>query len=335
MQTKLAIFTFLLSFGLLILGAAPKSEKYEKLLKTTQEKKTGILEFSGDTIEKYLKSSRDYSIILLLTTEKTSRIDCQLCPHVNMEFANAVQQFKDELGSRGYSSDKFSQRPVFFGRCDIMSCMEFYKAGGYKTFPMILHIRPSAQEVSAVDYRKIDKIDEIYEDPSSDIMITHISRLTGHHFVREVPMYRNIIQYGGGAVLLIVIVKVLFDQLRVWSKNQMIWFAACVCVFAIVMAGTVFNSIHSPGLWYRNPATKQLMLIYPSTRHQFIIEGVIMAALFTLAGLFFVGFTSHVPTFKDPWKQRGMFCVCGLGFYTCFYWIMTIFKVKHGYYPYW
>jgi len=55
MQTRLAVFTFLLSFGLLILGAAPKSEKYEKLLKTTQEKKTGMLEFSGDTIEKIFK----------------------------------------------------------------------------------------------------------------------------------------------------------------------------------------------------------------------------------------------------------------------------------------
>jgi len=318
------------------LGSTEKSEKFQKLLKTTKEKKNGILEFSGENLDKYAKSARDFSLVVLLTTDKNSKIDCQLCPHINIEYTKVATQFHEELGYGGYNSDKFQQRPVFFGRCDIMSCMDFYKQGNFQSFPLLLHLRPSTNNTSSIEFHKMDKVDEIFSDPSVETMATHLSRLTGHNFVQQVPLYKIILQYGGGLVLIIVLLKLAYTKLpSQWKINPMVLFAASVCVFAFVMAGTIFNSIHSPAMYYKHPVSKQIMLIYPSTRHQFVLEGIIMSSLFTLAGLFFVGFTSHVPTFKDPWKQRGMFVVCALGFYTCFWWIMTIFKVKNGFYPYW
>lgn len=45
------------------------------------------------------------------------------------------------------------------------------------------------------------------------------------------------------------------------------------------MAGTVYNSIHAPPFAYRHPQSKQLYLIYPSARQQFVGEGLIMAGL--------------------------------------------------------
>jgi len=335
LQHKVLSIILLLIVLTSIEAAKEKSEKFQKLLKTTKEKKTGILEFSGETLDKYAKSSRDFSLVVLITAEKNSKVQCEVCPHVNNEFQRTVDQFKEELGYSGYSADKFSDRPVFFGRCDIQSCMDFYKSGNYRGFPVLLHIRPSKDEVSSVDYRKVDRVDEIYQDPSAETMTVHISRLTGHNFVREIPMWKMVVQGGAALIVVLVLIKLLYDKIRTFGYNSMVGFALSVCVFAFVMAGTIFNAIHNPGMFYRNPASKQLMLIYPSTRHQFVVEGIIMATLFTLGGLFFVGFTSHVPSFKDAWKQRGMFMVCACGFFTCLFYTMTIFKVKHGYYPYW
>jgi len=254
---------------------------------------------------------------------------------INKEFSKMAEQFRELLGPDGFSSQKFKEKPVFFARCDIVSCLDFYKEGGFQSFPVLLHLKPSKTDVPDVDFRQIDKINEIFQDPTAENMVSHVSRLTGHSFVRVVPVYRRIMTYGGIIILAILVLKLMYEKFHLHSKNPTVWFAVSVAVFAGVMAGTIFNAIHNPGLYHVNPQNQQLMLIYPSSRHQFVLEGVIMSALFTIGGLFFVGFNSHVPTFKDPWKQRGMFAVCALGCYTCWYWTMTIFKVKHPYYPYW
>jgi len=66
-STFLLVVTFLLFVVHLSQGV---SDKYEKLIKTSVEKKSGIAEFSGDSLKRYAKSDRDFSLVVLLTTEK-------------------------------------------------------------------------------------------------------------------------------------------------------------------------------------------------------------------------------------------------------------------------
>lgn len=322
--------------SLMVLGMSQGyTDKYQKLIKTAAEKKSGIAEFTGDSVRRYAKNERDFSLIVLLTTEKTTKqVQCDMCPTINKEYARMVDQFRDSLGEEGFSSKKFLEKPVFFGRCDIVSCLDFYKEGNYQQFPLMLHLRPSNKNNTEIEWRQIDRVD-IYQDPTAENMVAQVSKLTGNSFVRVTPVYKKVITLIGVVGVIALIIKLVYDQYKDYFKNPMVWFAVSLVVYAGVMAGTVFNSIHNPGLYYMHPQTQQIMLIYPSSRHQFILEGLIMAALFIVGAIFFIAFTSHVPTFKNPWRQRGMFAVCALGCYTCWYWTMVIFKVKHPYYPYW
>lgn len=324
----------IIGFLFLIQNVDSSLEQYQKLSKTSNGKKNALVEFNEDSLSNYAKSERNFSMIVLISSEQGSKVDCPVCPYINKEFLTVALMFRESLGKEGFYSSKFHQKPVFFGRCEVLSCINFYKEGGYTSFPLLLHFRPSSKNISKIDYQSIEVITTIYEETfSSDSLVPVISRITGHNFSSS-RIYKNLGQLVVMLIITILMVKKYYNKLKTFSQNPMTWYAMSLSVFMFVMAGTVYNSIHNPSLYYKNPQTKQISLIYPASRQQFVIEGLIISVLFTLGALFFIGFTRYVPTFSTPWKQRGMFIVCSLGSFTCFYWVVKFFKFKNGYYPF-
>jgi oligosaccharyltransferase complex subunit gamma len=313
--------------------ANARSEKFQKLLKSTSEKKVPVVEFTGESLDRYAKQDRDFHLVVLITTENP-RYNCEQCPQINQEFNRMASMYRDSFEG-GFQSQKFLENPAFFGKCEAAKCMDFYKGGNYRTFPVMLHFRPSNKNLTEIEYRKIDQITTIYDDPSAEAAGRALGPHLGYQFITPTPIYKLLALYGTAIVALILIGRSVYPKVKPTLESRNFWFLCCLAVFMFVMAGTVFNSIHRPPLFYRHPQTKQALLVYPSSRQQFVLEGIIVSVLFVTGGMFFVGFTSHVPTFKDPAKQRGMFVICALGFFTCWYWIMTFFKVKHAYYPLW
>lgn len=100
------------------------------------------------------------------------------------------------------------------------------------------------------------------------------------------------------------------------------------------MAGLVYNSINKPPFSYKNPYNQQVHLIYPNSRQQFQIEGLIMAGLLSGISLSIIGFVHYVPYWKSGLNKRLGFALFSLIFGVFYILIWKIFKLKHPYYPF-
>jgi len=314
-------------------GATPKETQFAKLVTASQ--KTNILSITPETFDSIFpdpsKQTQNFSLAILFTLQDAQQ--CPYCPIVSEIFVKAAETYQKTLGYAGYESATFLNNPIFFAVCDYQRCMPIMKNLGIDSLPRIGIIVPSSklklqrgqpQRPYGIQFMDLNKENDI---------AAFVSKKTGHSM--EVPL--STLELATAvlslAFLVILFVFMVLPKLSKIYKQPMFWFALSLAVYAFVMSGGVYNSIHHPGWYYKAP-NGAITLIYPSPRQQFIVEGLLMSATLTGLGIITISLTQYIPQAKDPWQQRILFAMIATAWVVCYRFLFSVFRMKNRHYPY-
>jgi len=296
----------------------------------------GIVDLDGETLELYATGKHNFSMFVLFSTTDKS-LQCQICGPVIEEFTALAQNFKSHIGGSryagiGYDSARFLADPVFFINCDITRCRELAMKAQFREIPRLVYIAPREEKKPTIDMLELPGLPD---DFTATRMASFIREKANYpDFEINPPISNTVAWYASVIVGLYILFTRVLPLVLEYYRRPMFWFCICLGAYAFAMAGVVFNAITKPQFSYKHPQNGQLFLIYPSARHQFIAEGLIMAGLLTFAAAIFTSFGAYVPTFKGDWPKRGIFLVLLLCFYMVYDGIFRIFKMKYNYYPF-
>jgi len=145
-----------------------------------------------------------------------------------------------------------------------------------------------------------------------------------------VPFYEK---YSKELLILFIVIMAasLVPKVLAKRRDPMLWYAAALSVFAIVMSGTIYNAIRGAPFWHYNQ--DGIMYFYPSAREQFVIEGYIMASIFIGMGLLIVGLNTVVFWVENAWFRRALAVLLITGLTIGFNFVRGIVRRKYGHYP--
>jgi len=323
-----SFFCFLLDL-VLHLKKKSLSEKantrFEKLIKDTNNQQA--IKFDSSRLKVHAGSAHNYSLVILFTTNDPN-VNCQMCPFIEKTFKETVKLFYSYFGNKVTTSSQFLKNPFFFGTCNVQDCYEILVQAGWNSVPKIVIIPPKVER-SAINFRDWKEL-ELNDLPTTDSISLFIAEHTRFPFIIERPLSETF----GIYFLAILGIGLLMHNAYNKFRNNMFWFILVMGVFAISMAGLVYNSINKPPFSYKNPYNQQVHLIYPNSRQQFQIEGLIMAGLLSGISLSIIGFVHYVPYWKSGLNKRLGFALFSLIFGVFYILIWKIFKLKHPYYPF-
>jgi len=309
--------------------ATNKLSRYEKLKKETAQKT--VIRLDTERLNLFGSSKRNYSLVVFLTTDRQD-IQCPYCKPIEEEWKIVTEHFKSSLGNIGLESKKWKENPIFLGKCEVMDCQDIFVKAGWRSLPMVITVPPSDSKDTSgqLNLQSVIVMDELISSPTAESIADFVQRTT--HYVIDIPQPAGLLMLWVATALaaLYVIYKIYeFGH----HKSTTFWFIVSMMVFAFSMSGVVYNSIHKPPFFYKNPQNGQIHFIYPSSRSQFVAEGLLMSVLFTTGSILFVGLVTQVPKTMEPWSQRGQFLVLGISLVFVSFWIYSFFKIKFPYYP--
>jgi len=279
-----------------------------------------LIEFNNEKFQQYvLASKRNYSVIILLTTAEEK---CKTCRFLERTLENIVAYYKTNIKSEEenvffFISASHEQNSLAFQKLDVQS------------LPKLVAFLPSNKNPSGkLDYPI--NADSIIEEN----IIKWINEITHSQIQSPKPLITpQMILYIIIALGVIIIIKGIPQM---WANRRNPWLMLSLCLGVVFMtyAGLVFNLIHNPPPLAVHPHTNQIMFVYPSLRHQFILEGLLAAILISAAGISFVMLTEYVLKQKEPQNMRYSFYATLLGFGLSVFYIVRLFNVKNPGYPF-
>jgi len=281
-------------------------------------------------VQQYAGSKHNYSMIILFATTD-DRIPCPFCKAVKQSYEEVAYAFKQSLGSEGFNSKQFLEHPVFFAHCDLMKCRDIAVQAGWREIPTIVYV---PQRDTKGEGLEMINLDGVTMDYSAETIANFVRERSGYPLKVDPSILGSILYYMALLGVLFVILRGGYPWIKTQYKRPLFWYALSMGTFAFTMAGTVFNSINKPPLFYVHPQNGQTFYIYPSARQQFVYEGFIMAVLLTFCGLSIAAFGAIVPRMKGVGKQRATFAFSLIAFYFSYISIIKIFKMKYQYYPF-
>jgi len=324
----------LLCFALLGFAAYVRADaaQYEKLIKETKTSPYNILDLNNESLRAHLSAKRSYSIVTFFTMSGPEAAQhCPQCPEILQDYREFVRQFQQKVANEGgYNGATFQEHPVFFAVCDFQKCRDLVMEAAWRALPQLAVLTPRG----STTMKSLPVLGSFLDDSSPSNIATFVKQQTGFDISISVPLYRVVGPYVIGLVLIYVAVRLLYEKFHAQAKKPLFWFIPSLGVFAFSMAGVVFNMIHSPMFSYRNPQNGQFHYIYPSARHQFVLEGLIMAVVLSSLVLVLVGVGAVVPSIRDPVKQRVSFGFLVAAYFILWTWLMSIFRAKYNWYPF-
>lgn len=311
---------------------AERLNRFDRL--SGQSEKFSIVELSSETLSLHISSKHNYSMIVLFTTEGQASVQCPLCQTIGKEYTEVALTFRDSLGKEKYRSAKFLQTPLFFIKCDINRCLELFQKIGGLSIPYIVYVPPRTFDVKSINSSLVYPMNNIGEEPTAKGIANFVKEKT-NILINIAISPTNL--FGILGVLLTVVYIITHIQVKKAFNNFYRangWFWLSMVIYFFVMSGSVFNAIHQPPWFYKNPQTQQIMFIYPSARQQFVVEGFLMASILIGLGLAVIGFTVLIPKFSDLWKQRSAAIFLISIFYFLYQSLLIIFRSKYPWYPF-
>lgn len=286
-----------------------------------------LLSLTSKSLQNVASDARNYSLYVYFGSSG-KQFNCEFCKVVEPQYQRVFKTYRNSLGRGGYESAAFRSNPIFFARCDIPECTEAAMQAKLETVPQIIEIAPS-KKASPGPEIKSNKFPGIAQGMTPyDISdwIAQQSQVT----IMSVPFYEK---YSKELLIVFIVAMAasLVPKIYIKRRDPMLWYAAALSVFAIVMSGTIYNAIRGAPFWHYNQ--EGIMYFYPSAREQFVIEGYIMAAVFIGMGLMIVGLNTVVFWVNNQWYRRtfALLFIAGLTF--GFNFVRGIVRRKYGYYP--
>ncbi|CAK9303601.1 unnamed protein product [Gordionus sp. m RMFG-2023] len=293
--------------------------KSQELMNLLQNSDIPILHLDLNQFEYYVKSPKNYSIILMFTILDSQ--DCKICSEIYKEYKILAKSWK--------KCDLYSNK-IFFMIADFKKAPGIFEDMKLKSVPLLVYW-PSKKKKSSMETYPIEKLGIEAERMSLWVYSKTNIQI---RIVRPVN-YQNLLMILG-AVLLVL-------SIGYWQRNRLSFLlsryvcATLALAFVYIMiSGQMWNRIRSPPFMHQNHKTGQMTYIAPGGSSQFVAETYIVIALnaaITL-GIIMVQEAS-IPRKRINKNVRKVIAVVGLLLLSIFFsQLLSIFRHKYGNYPY-
>ncbi|KAF2174049.1 hypothetical protein M409DRAFT_62216 [Zasmidium cellare ATCC 36951] len=273
------------------------------------------------------KAPRDYSVAVLLTA-MDARFGCQLCHEFQPEW---------ELLARSWTKgDKGAESRLAFGTLDFLDGKATFQSMQLQTAPVMLLFHPTQGPHARPD-KPMERLDFNTGINKADTVHQWLSRQLPD---RPHPPIVRPIQYVKIAVTttavlgVITFLTVAAPYILPIIQNRNLWAAISLIAVLLFTSGHMFNHIRKVP-YVAGDGKGGVSYFAGGFQNQFGLETQIVAALYGVLAFATISLALKVPRMADPKSQSVAVLVWGGVLLVTYSFLLSVFRVKNGGYPFW
>ncbi|KAI8577833.1 hypothetical protein K450DRAFT_250248 [Umbelopsis ramanniana AG] len=306
------VFTF---FSVEVAGKP--NPKLERILKMTRSGK-GTAKLDSQSFVKSLESPRDYAMVVLLTA-LGDKFKCTPCKEFDPEFRLVASSYHK----------KNEKTDLFFGHLDFEDGQSIFQQMNIMSAPTVLYYPPSTKGRPSEPRRYDASKYGFTAEPFADFL----SKEIGH----EVPVIRPFDYTKNGLKVFflvgaLAIIKLLYTHFAFVLNNRYTWSVISLITILTMISGHMWNHIRKPP--YIMPGQNgQINYIANGFQQQLGMESQVVAVIYGILSFSVVSLAITVPRLEKT-KQRYAVWIWMGCILVVFSFLMNLFKIKNGGYPF-
>ncbi|KAH8554379.1 hypothetical protein BGW37DRAFT_484603 [Umbelopsis sp. PMI_123] len=306
------VFTF---FSVEVLGKP--NPKLDRIVRMTRSG-NGVAKLDSQSFVKTLESPRDYAMVVLLTA-LGDKFKCTPCKEFDPEF---------RLVASGYHKNN-DKTDLFFGHLDFEDGQAIFQQMNIMSAPTVLYY-PASSNSRPSEPKRYDASKFGF---TAEPFAGFLSKEIGH----EVPVIRPF-DYSKNALKLFLLLgvlataKLLYTHFAFVLNSKYTWSLISLVTILTMISGHMWNHIRKPPYVMPGP-NGQINYIANGFQQQLGMESQVVAVIYGILSFSIVSLAITVPRLEKT-KQRyavwiWMGCVL-----VVFSFLMNLFKIKNGGYPF-
>ncbi|KAI9762552.1 MAG: oligosaccharyl transferase subunit ost3/OST6 [Chaenotheca gracillima] len=319
------IFKFLLLASTVSAASSAPEERFEEF--HNKARSSGPLKLDDATYDYLTAAPRDYSVAVLLTA-LDPRFGCKLC-----------QEFQSEwelIGKSWAKGDKAGEARVLHATLDFLDGKGTFQKLMLQTAPILLLFQPTVGPHASLETQPIRN--DFSTSPQSanqinDWINRHLPEGPRPSLVRPVN-YIRIVAVTTALLGLITLFSVAWPYLLPIIQNRNLWAAVSLIAILLFTSGHMFNHIRKTP-YVSGDGRGGVSYFASGFSNQFGLETQIIAAIYGFLAFATISLAIKVPRIADPRKQQIAVYVWGIVMLGMYSFLLSIFRVKNGGYPFW
>ncbi|KAM3413942.1 hypothetical protein BST61_g10613 [Cercospora zeina] len=292
-----------------------------------QSAKPQPVKLDDSSYAKLTKDPRDYSMAILLTA-LDARFGCQLCHEFQPEW--------DLLAKSWANGDKKKESRLVFGTLDFMDGKGTFQSMMLQTAPVLLFFHPTTGPHAKAD-NPIERLDFNTGINKAEPVHNWLTRqLPGrlHPPVVRPINYIKIVTTVVAVLGSITFVSVAAPYILPVIQSRSLWTAVSLVAVLLFTSGHMFNHIRQVP-YVASDGQGGVSYFAGGFQNQFGMETQIIAAIYGLLSFATISLALKTPRIVDPRQQKIAVLVWGGILLAVYSFLLSIFRVKNGGYPFW
>ncbi|RPB29570.1 hypothetical protein L211DRAFT_832278 [Terfezia boudieri ATCC MYA-4762] len=304
-----------------------KLQRLTSLATSSARSGPGPISLSDKSFEDLTSAPRNYTALVLLTA-LDPRFGCHLCKEFQPEFdLLATSWLKKHKDSNGF----------FFANLDFSNGRQTFQKLGLTSAP-VLYLFPAT-------YGPTSKPNASPEPLRYEFLPVQHQADSVSHFVSQntpftLPVHRPVdyikpLLFISTLAFLALFLTLALPHLLPLLTHPTLWAAVSLISILVFISGHMFNHIrHTPYVGH-NPKTGAANYIAGGFSTQFAAESQIIGLVYAFLSFGTIALGMKIPRTREPKKQGVAVAVWTAVVLMLFSFLMAVFKVKNGGYPFW
>ncbi|KAI9707531.1 MAG: oligosaccharyl transferase subunit ost3/OST6 [Candelina mexicana] len=272
-------------------------------------------------------SPRNHTLAVLLTALET-KYGCALCREFQPEW--------DLIARSWLKGDKTGQSRVLYGTLDFADGRGVFQRLMLQTAPVLLLFQPTVGPNAKLDGQPI-RYDFNNGPQSAEQVYAYIARHVASDvrppIVRPVN-YIRIVAVTTAVLGLISFFSVASPYILPIIQNRNLWAAISLIAVLLFTSGHMFNHIRKVP-YVAGDGKGGVSYFAGGFSNQFGLETQIIAAMYGVLSFATISLALKVPRMADPRSQQVAVFVWGFVMLGMYSFLLNVFRVKNGGYPFW
>ncbi|CAK1367248.1 Tumor suppressor candidate 3 [Cercospora beticola] len=317
----------LLTAAILPLSSLAAKSKSSADRFAVQSAKPQPVKLDDSSYEKLTKAPRDYSVAVLLTA-LDARFGCQLCHEFQPEW--------DLLAKSWNNGDKKKESRLVFGTLDFMDGKATFQSMMLQTAPVLLFFHPTTGPNAKPD-KPMERLDFNTGINKAEPVHSWIARqMPGRPHppvvrpINYIKIVTTVVAILGG----ITFVSVAAPYILPVIQSRSLWTAVSLVAVLLFTSGHMFNHIRKVP-YVASDGKGGVSYFAGGFQNQFGMETQIIAAIYGVLSFATISLALKTPRIADPRQQKIAVLVWGGIILAVYSFLLSIFRVKNGGYPFW
>ncbi|KAF8422666.1 hypothetical protein EV426DRAFT_161850 [Tirmania nivea] len=287
----------------------------------------GPLALTDKTFEDLTSGPRNYTALVLLTA-LDPRFGCHLCKEFQPEF---------ELLAKSWLRKHKDSNGFFFANLDFSHGRHTFQKLGLTSAP-VLYLFPATYGPTSKPNTSLEPLR--YEFLPVQHQADHVSHFVSQHTPFTLPVrrptdYTQPLLLIATLTLLAVLFTLALPHILPLLTHPTLWAAVSLISVLVFISGHMFNHIrHTPYVGH-NPKTGMPTYIAGGFSTQFAAESQIVGLVYAFLSFGTIALGMKIPRIKEAKRQGVAVAVWSGVVLILFSFLMALFKVKNGSYPFW